>query len=79
MPESVSMDERGVTRDSKGNQITMNKKLVSSLKVNLKKEKEEKVKQMLKKHTRGVMATSSKFFDQNLRIMPRIKKEKKRS
>jgi len=50
MPESVSMDDRGVTRDSKGNQITLNKKLVSSLKVNLKKEKEEKVKQMLKKH-----------------------------
>lgn len=44
MPESVLMDERGVTRDSKGNQITNNKKLVSSLKVNLKKEKEEKVK-----------------------------------
>ena len=38
------MDERGVTRDSKGNQITISKKLVSSLKVNLKKEKEEKVK-----------------------------------
>lgn len=65
--KNIFLDEAGRMKDDKGNIINLKPKAVSVLKVNINRQKEERVKAMLR-HQKGTSMASKerKFFDQNL-------------
>jgi len=78
-PKEVYQDETGRIRDEKGNVINL--KSTSSLKININKQKEERVKELLKFQRTTAMTANrmSKIFDPELMARSKPLREKKKN
>eukprot|EP01016_Furgasonia_blochmanni_P035855 TRINITY_DN4017_c0_g1_i4.p1 TRINITY_DN4017_c0_g1~~TRINITY_DN4017_c0_g1_i4.p1 ORF type:complete len:570 (-),score=144.49 TRINITY_DN4017_c0_g1_i4:201-1910(-) len=80
-PKQVIQDDTGRLRDEKGNIINIKPTAVSSLKININRAKEQRVKEMLKYQRTTAVAVSrdSKLYDRGLFVTTAVKRERKKN
>jgi len=79
-PQGIRVDEHGRMVDSQGNVVDMKIGLISTMKINQKREQEKRVKQMLKlqKDSYGIgLKREGKFYDPKLEEARRKRERKK--